>query len=98
MIRLLKIQVKGVLMYFMSGEQIAQHNQVNVVNQKRQESTFNNENLITENNKEKTTKRADINILMSKVRSEKKKQNKENLVFFGLIASVIVITGIIASL
>ena len=95
---MLKIQVKGVLMYFMSGEQIAQHNQLNVVNQKDQANTFNNENLTIENNKEKTTKRADINILMSKVRSEKKKQNKENLVFFGLISSVIIITGIIASL
>ena len=42
--------------------------------------------------------RVDINNLMSKVREEERKQKKENLVFFGLISSVIVITGIIASL
>ena len=42
--------------------------------------------------------RVDINNLMSRVREEERKQKKENLVFFGLISSVIVITGIIASL
>ena len=42
--------------------------------------------------------RVDINTLMTKVRQEEKKQKKENLVFFGLISSVVVITGIIASL
>ena len=42
--------------------------------------------------------RVDINDLMSRVRDDEKKQKKENLVFFGLIASVIVITGIIASI
>ena len=41
--------------------------------------------------------RVDINNLMSKVREEEKKQRKENLIFFGLIGSVIIITGIIAS-
>jgi len=45
-----------------------------------------------------TSNRVDINDLMSKVRDDEKKQKKENLVFFGLIASVIVITGVIASL
>ena len=42
--------------------------------------------------------RVDINDLISRVRHDEKKQKKENLVFFSLIASVIVITGIIASL
>ena len=42
--------------------------------------------------------RVDINNLMLKVREEKKKQKKENLVFLGLVSSVVVITGIIASL
>ena len=46
----------------------------------------------------KTNGRVDINTLMNKVRQQEKKQKKENLVFFSLIASVIVITGIIASL
>ena len=42
--------------------------------------------------------RVDINDLMSRVRDDEKKQKKENLVFFGVIASVIALTGIIASL
>ena len=42
--------------------------------------------------------RVDINNLMFRVREEERKQKKENLVFFCLISSVIVITGIIASL
>ena len=42
--------------------------------------------------------RVDINDLLSRARENEKKQKKENLVFFGLIASLIVITGIIASL
>ena len=46
----------------------------------------------------KIIKRVDINNLMSRVRSEERKQKKENLVFFGVISSVIVATGIIASL
>jgi len=46
----------------------------------------------------KISGRVNINNLMSRVREEERKQKKENLVFFGLISSVIVITGIIASL
>ncbi len=46
----------------------------------------------------KTNGRVDINTLMNKVRQQEKKQKKENLVFFGLISSVVVVTGIIASL
>ena len=46
--------------------------------------------------KKKSTK-VDINLLMDKVREEKKKEKKENLVFVSLIASVILITGAIAS-
>ena len=42
--------------------------------------------------------KVDINDLLSRVRDEKKKERKENLLFLGLIGSVIVITGIFASL
>ena len=42
--------------------------------------------------------KVDINILLNRVRHEKKKEKKENLLFLGLIGSVIVVTGIIASL
>ena len=45
----------------------------------------------------KVSNRVNINHLMSKVRDEEKKQRKENLIFFGLIGSVIIITGVIAS-
>ena len=46
----------------------------------------------------KNSGRVNINNLMSKVRADYKKQKKENLVFVGLIGSIVVITGIIASL
>ena len=46
----------------------------------------------------KNSGRVNINNLMSKVRASHKKQKKENLVFVGLIGSIVVITGIIASL
>ena len=42
--------------------------------------------------------RVNINNLMSKVREDHKKKKKENLVFISLIGSIVVITGIIASL
>ncbi len=42
--------------------------------------------------------RVNINNLLSKVRAEQKKQKKNNLVFVGLIGSIVIITGIIASL
>ena len=41
--------------------------------------------------------KVDINVLMEKVRVEEKKEKKENLVFLSIIASVIIITGAIAS-
>ena len=42
--------------------------------------------------------KVDINHLMSKLRTEEKKKKKENLVFLGLVSSIVVITGVIASL
>ena len=50
------------------------------------------------NNSASSNRRVDINDLLSRVRNDEKKQKKENLVFFGLVASVIVVTGIVASL
>ena len=43
-------------------------------------------------------RRVDINILLNRVRGEKKRERNENLLFLSLIASVIIVTGIIASL
>ena len=44
------------------------------------------------------SQKVDINVLMDRVREEKKKEKKENIIFLSLIASVILITGVIASL
>ena len=52
---------------------------------------------VRENKVETQSAKVDINILMDRVRAEKKKEKKENLIFLSLIASVIVITGVIAS-
>ena len=52
----------------------------------------------TEPTKINRQQKVDINILLNRVRHEKKKERKENLLFLGLIGSEIVVTGIIASL
>tara|TARA_B100001057_G_scaffold488624_1_gene573369 strand:+ start:968 stop:1159 length:192 start_codon:yes stop_codon:yes gene_type:complete len=52
----------------------------------------------TEPSKIKHQEKVDINILLNRVRHEKKRERKENLLFLSLIGSVIVVTGIIASL
>ncbi len=44
------------------------------------------------------TRKVDINVLMDRVREEKKKEKKENLIFLSLIGSAILLTGVIASL
>jgi hypothetical protein len=73
----------------MSGEQTIQDQSV---------STSNTLGINLNKTRRKIPGRVDINELMAKVRNEKKKQKKENLLFFGLVSSVIIITGIIASL
>ena len=45
----------------------------------------------------KQNSKVDINVLMEKVRQEKKKEKKDNLIFISLIASAVLITGAIAS-
>ena len=45
----------------------------------------------------KSSQKVDINILLEKVRAERKKEKKKNLIFLGLISSVILITAFIAS-
>ena len=52
----------------------------------------------SEHSKVSHQQKVDINILLNRVRHEKKRERKENLLFLGLIGSVIVVTGIIASL
>ena len=73
----------------MSGEQLAVEKSI---------ETPNNLDFQTKIEKIKVPGRVDINKLLQKVRDEQKQQKKENLVFFGLVSSVVVITGLIASL
>tara|TARA_B100000579_G_C22459005_1_gene678006 strand:+ start:438 stop:644 length:207 start_codon:yes stop_codon:yes gene_type:complete len=47
--------------------------------------------------KTSNSNKVDINILLEKVRAEKKKEKKENLIFLSLISSVVLITAFIAS-
>ena len=55
--------------------------------------------LITPMTSEKTSsRRVDINVLINRVRLEKQKENKINLVFFGLIVSLVIVVGIILSI
>ena len=52
---------------------------------------------VRENTSKERSPKVNINLLMDRVREEKKKEKKENLIFLGLIASVVLITGAIAS-
>ena len=69
----------------MSGENIAD------TSIKKNTSSFG------DNLKTRIKKKVDINILLNKVRMEEKKEKFENTVFFGLIAAVILVTGVIVS-
>ena len=48
--------------------------------------------------KNSSKKRVDINVLLNNVRSAQKKEKRESTIFFGLVAAVIVITGVIVSI
>ena len=52
---------------------------------------------LNKTSKGQSSKRVDINNLLSKVRQEKNKEKKDNLIFVGLICGVVVVTGIVAS-
>jgi hypothetical protein len=48
--------------------------------------------------KKSKKKRVDINILLNKVRLAEKKEKMESTLFFGLVATVIIVTGLIVSI
>ncbi len=52
----------------------------------------------TDKNIKTSTKRVDINVLLNKIRTGKKKEKFENGIFLALSAGVIIVTGIIVSL
>tara|TARA_B100000795_G_scaffold195794_1_gene149917 strand:+ start:1728 stop:1943 length:216 start_codon:yes stop_codon:yes gene_type:complete len=47
--------------------------------------------------KSKSSGRVDINHLLARVRKEKQEENKINIVFFSLFASLILVVGLILS-
>ena len=42
--------------------------------------------------------RVDINVLLNKVRIAQKKEKMESTIFFGLVATIIIVTGVIVSI
>ena len=66
----------------MSGEQLADNQAEN----------------FKSNKANKIKHKVDINILLNKVRLAQKKEKMESTIFFGLIAAVILVTGIIVSI
>ena len=52
----------------------------------------------SESSSSKTKNRVDINVLLNKVRLAQKKERMESTIFFGLVAAVIVVTGVIVSI
>ncbi len=69
--------------YAMSTEQILREPKENFLDQDELKTPNSN--------------KVDINVLLEKVRAEKKKEKKENLIFLSLISSVVLITAFIAS-
>ena len=74
----------------MSGEQIAN---TSVETQKIEEELYS-----LKNSPSKTKNKVDINDLLNKVRLAQKKERMESTIFFGLVATVIVVTGVIVSI
>ena len=72
---------------YMSGEQITN----NSVETQKLEGELHS----LKNSKKQ---RVDINVLLNKVRLAQKKEKMESTIFFGLVAAVIVVTGIIVSI
>lgn len=70
------------------------------------EHSINNQSIETPNDldlninnaQKKMPNRVNINSLLSRVREKEKKEKKENIVIASLVGTVIVVTGIIASL
>ena len=62
--------------------------------------SLNNKNQLENHFEKKHNSKPKVNInqLLNRIRDEKKREKKENLLLLSLVGSVIVITGIIASL
>ena len=75
-------------MIYMSGEQIT-NNSVETQNLEGELHSLKDSH---------RKKRVDINVLLNKVRLAQKKEKMESTIFFGLVAGVIVVTGLIVSI
>ena len=51
-----------------------------------------------ENKTSNTKAKVDINVLLNRVRTDKKKERFENIIFVSLLSAVILVSGIIISL
>ena len=64
-----------------------------IIQEKLSHSTLTN----TKKNKSNYSGRVDINHLIARVRKEKNLENRTNLIFFSIFASLILIVGILLS-
>ncbi len=62
------------------------------------EETFSGSNDMNARRFKSSNNKVDINLLMSRVREDQKKEKKESILLFGLLGCVLVLTGIVASL
>ena len=74
----------------MSGEQIT--------NTSVETQIIEDDHHSLESSPPKTKNRVDINDLLNKVRLAQKKERIESTIFFGVVAAVIVVTGLIVSI
>jgi len=77
-------------MKYMSGE--------NITNSPVETQNMEGELHSLKDSSPKKKQRVDINVLLNKVRLAQKKEKIESTIFFGLVAAVIVVTGIIVSI
>ena len=73
---------------YMSGEQIT-NNSVETQNLEGELHSLKNS---------ERKQRVDINVLLNNVRLAEQKEKRESTIFFGLVAAVILVTGIIVSI
>ena len=53
---------------------------------------------LSKSNKINSKKRVDINVLLNRVRADKKKEKLESSIFFGIISLTVILVGVIISL
>tara|TARA_B100000242_G_scaffold140522_1_gene99798 strand:- start:4448 stop:4651 length:204 start_codon:yes stop_codon:yes gene_type:complete len=56
------------------------------------------DNNLSTTHKNNSKKRVDINVLLNRVRADKKKEKLESSIFFGIISLTVILVGVIVSL